>query len=414
MAISFSRPDPSSAGAVSEASFSTGRRGFDQQEVRDFLRMVGAELARLQERERFLERELRTAQQRSPSEAMVDDDTVTQLLGEEATRILTAARESASAIRTKAEEGAARLLRESSEEAQRQREEADLDAARRRSDAAADAESHLITAKQQGREMVEEARGYRERVLGELSRRRELARQQLEHLIHGRERLLQAFERARLVAVDVVAEMTPVDEPGEYVDLSPTTGPVPIMVPAGRVGDASAIDESILRMPANKPVAAPSEDAAGDDAVDGAPPSLEVVPDLEEDPPPALYDGGDDDVGGSDVDLVDAVSGEDVEVADIEVVDIEVVEDEGAQDKIDDDDDAAAADVANLFARLRANRPEDAVTDDTETDDETDADDDAEPIEETPFRQRDAALVPLITSAARKLKRLLADEQNEV
>ena len=55
MAISFSRPDPSSPSAVSGASFPTSRRGFDQEEVRDFLRMVAAELGRLQERERFLE-----------------------------------------------------------------------------------------------------------------------------------------------------------------------------------------------------------------------------------------------------------------------------------------------------------------------------------------------------------------------
>ena len=37
-------------------------------------------------------------------------------------------------------------------------------------------------AKQQGREMVDEARAYRERVLSELARRRELARQQIEQL----------------------------------------------------------------------------------------------------------------------------------------------------------------------------------------------------------------------------------------
>ena len=89
-------------------------------------------------------------------------------------------------------------------------------------------------AKQQGREMVEEARAYRERVLGELARRRDLARQQIEQLVHGRDRLLQAFERARLVAVDVTAELSPLGEPDEYVDLSPTTGPVPIMVPSAR------------------------------------------------------------------------------------------------------------------------------------------------------------------------------------
>ena len=47
MAISFSRPDPSSPSAVGAASFPVARRGYDQGEVRDFLRMVAAELARL-------------------------------------------------------------------------------------------------------------------------------------------------------------------------------------------------------------------------------------------------------------------------------------------------------------------------------------------------------------------------------
>ena len=158
-------------------------------------------------------------------------------------------------------------------------------------------------AKQQGREMVEEARAYRERVLGELSRRRELARQQLEHLVHGRERLVQAFERARLVAVDVVAEMTPVDEPDEFVDLSPTTGPVPIMVPASRVGDESAIDESVLRMPATDrrpPTTTPGAERLSLVTVDDEP---EV-----EEPPTILYDGADDDVGGLAVDLAESTS----------------------------------------------------------------------------------------------------------
>jgi len=50
MAMSFARPDPSSPASVADAAFGTGRRGFDQGEVRDFLRMVAAELGRLQER----------------------------------------------------------------------------------------------------------------------------------------------------------------------------------------------------------------------------------------------------------------------------------------------------------------------------------------------------------------------------
>lgn len=232
MAISFTRPDPSSPSSVASASFTTARKGFEPSEVREFLRMVAAELARLQERERFLERELRTSQRNTtPSSVALDEELVTKMLGEEAARILHTSREAASLIKQRAEEGAARLLREATDEAHRLREEAEIESARRRADATADAEAELEMAKQQGRDMVNEARAYRERVLNELARRREVARQQIEQLVHGRDRLLQAFERSRLVAVDVMAELTPLGEPSEYINLSPTTGPVPLMVP---------------------------------------------------------------------------------------------------------------------------------------------------------------------------------------
>jgi DivIVA domain-containing protein len=373
MAISFSRPDPSSPAAVADAAFGTSRRGFDQQEVRDFLRMVAAELARLQERERFLERELRAAQTAPAAAGMplIDEDTATRLLGEEAARLLVAARESAAAIKGKAEEGAGRLLKEASDEAQRMREEADLEASRRRTDAAADAEAELAMAKQQGREMVEEARAYRERVLAELSRRRELARQQIEQLIHGRDRLLQAFERARLVAVDVVAEMTPMTGPDEFVDLSPTTGPVPIMVPASAIGDASAIDDGVL----------------------GAAPEAALVVVVGVDEEPALEEPIEDPVDEATVIAFPATE--------------EI-----------DDDEVTATDVDDLFARLRAGRP--AGSDEAGEIDEADTfvddtvDVDAPVDDDSPFARRDAALVPLIVASARKLKRVLADEQNDV
>jgi DivIVA domain-containing protein len=352
VAISFSRPDPSSPASVADATFGTARRGFDQQEVRDFLRMVAAELARLQERERFLERELRTAQANSVSSAggPLDDEAATRLLGEEAARILQTAREGGASIRARAEDGAAQLLREAGDDARRLREEAELESGRRRADAAADADAELAMAKQQGREMVEEARAYRERVLGELARRRDLARQQIEQLIHGRDRLLQAFERARLVAVDVVAELSPLGEPEEYVDLTPTTGPVPMMVPAGSIGDASAIDDLVPRTPEAQQPEEP------DPAAEAPEPAVEApeIPDEIE----------------------------------------------------DDDDDVTATDVDALFARLRA------VPTDPEP--ELDAASEHEPVEDTPFAARDAALTPLIVAAGRKLKRVLADEQNDV
>ena len=233
MAISFSRPDPSSPAAVGSAAFPTNRRGFDQGEVRDFLRMVAAELARLQERERFLENELRTMQTRGMSApGRLDEETVTTLLGEEAARVLTTARDASTQIRDRAEESATRLVKDAAEDAARIRESAMIEAARINEDAAHDAEAEIEMAKQQGRDMVNEARAYREKVLSELSRRRDAARGQIEQLLHGRDRLLNAFERARLASEDVINGLTDAhDEPEFIVDLTPTTGPIPIVNP---------------------------------------------------------------------------------------------------------------------------------------------------------------------------------------
>jgi DivIVA domain-containing protein len=213
MAISFSRPDPSSPAAVGSAQFTVTRRGFDTEEVRDFLRSVSAELGRLQERERFLESELRAMQTRGMSgPGVLDEEIVTALLGEETARVLTVAREAAAQMRVRAAEAAERLVREANSDAIRVREDADIETARRRSDATSDVEAELELAKQQGREMVNEAREYREKVLSELARRRELARQQIEQLIHSRDRLVNAFDRARLAANDVVGDLAEFDD----------------------------------------------------------------------------------------------------------------------------------------------------------------------------------------------------------
>ena len=218
MAISFSRPDPSSPAAVGSAQFSVVRRGFEQEEVRDLLRGVSAELARLQERERFLESELRAMQTRGLSApGALDEEMVTALLGEETARVLTAAREAAKQQIARAAETAERLVREASSDAARIRQEAEIEASRQRNDAVADVEAEIELAKQQGREMVIEAREYREKVLSELARRRELAREQIEHLIHDRDRLVAAFDRARLAANDVVGDLTEFDELSEEV-----------------------------------------------------------------------------------------------------------------------------------------------------------------------------------------------------
>ena len=71
----------------------------------------------------------------------------------------------------------------------------------------------------------------------------------------------------------------------------------------------------------------------------------------------------------------------------------------------------AHPDAGALFARLRAGS---ADTADGATDGGTAAVADVDGSAETIFDRRDAALVPLIVAGARKLKRVLADEQNDV
>ena len=447
MALSFSRPDPSSPSAVAAATFTNARKGFEPAEVREFLRMVAAELARLQERERFLEREVRTSQRGAVSTAALDEDVVTRMLGEEAARILQVAREAASQIKIRAEEGAGRLLRDATDEAQRLREEAEIESARRRSDAASDAEAELEMAKQQGREMVNEARAYRERVLSDVARRREMARQQIEQLVHGRDRLLQAFERSRLVAVDVIGELVPLVEPDEYVDLSPVTGPVPVMKPntprpgsvAVPIAPVVELDDEIL------PVAEPVDtDPVVADPVVAEPVVAEPVVEPQIDTP---------------VEALAEVIELDIPAPAEPPTRLAVDDDFDGDDEFDDDHDEPltlppAADsrssADDLFARLRAARThsvaERVAVDEanaavTEAAPVVDATPEpatppvltvvpplgdsvfattpvapvvAEELDDTPFARRDEALTPLIVAASRKLKRVLADEQNDV
>ena len=430
MAISFSRPDPSSPAAVSTANFSTGRRGYEQAEVREFLRMVAAELARLQEREKFLERELRMAQRNSPNAAVVlDEEVVTRMLGEEAARILSTAREAASQIKVRAEEGASRVLREATDEAQRLREEAEIESARRRQDASSDAESELQMAKQQGREMVNEARAYRERVLGELARRRELARQQIEQLVHGRDRLLQAFERARLAAVDVMAEMTPLGEPSEYVNLSPTTGPVPLMVPAHELRPP-AVDEEVAAEPESDEGEIASVVALFGGEIDADTDDAEADSSDEDSSEADSSDGeGKASVGDLfarlraaradtvvqrplvDEPVADAVAEAEAEAEAAQPADADAEADAEAAQPAEPEPEPEAEPVGDL----------EVVTDLTVVGEElsvfqvspTAPTVVAEP-DDSPFGRRDAELTPLIVASARKLKRVLADEQNDV
>src|SRR5438270_632852 len=96
---------------IARRSFPVVFRGYDQDQVRRFLKKVGDELIEAREREKELGRALDEARGQL-AHPELDEATLTAALGEETTRILRSAREAAADMRTKAEERVARMVQE--------------------------------------------------------------------------------------------------------------------------------------------------------------------------------------------------------------------------------------------------------------------------------------------------------------
>jgi cell division septum initiation protein DivIVA len=427
--------------------------------------MVSAEISRQQERITFLERELLNSQQAAPAPQIeLNEETITELLGEETARIVQAAREAASKIKVRSEETATRLVREATDEAARVREDAELEAARVRQDATSDAEAEVLMAKQQGRDMVNEARAYRERVLADVARRRELAREQIEDLMHGRDRIVQVFDRARIATEDVLRELDDVaEEPSEFVNLAPTTGPIPIIVQADEIEAREAMRPAVSSAPAFAPydqdedVAVMAEEVVIDRSAlieDVVVIEKTVVEELVVEvvaEAPAVIEAPVIEVETPIAPVVELV----VETPVSNVVPLfarqEVQAVDTDDEDLDDEDDVndpplvivepkakvVVPPADDIFAKLRRSGA-DSVAKEVATTQVKKAEPKkktpekvtepvvekavemaAEPVIEeiatpTPFELRDEALAPVIAAMSRRLKRVLADEQNEV
>jgi hypothetical protein len=410
--------------------------------------MVSAELSRLQERERFLERELADQQGAvSLVPGDLDEERIAELLGEETARIIQAAREAATKLRHRAEETAQRLIRDATDDATRIREEAELEAARVRQDAESDAENEILIAKQQGRDMVDEARAYRERVLADIARRRELAREQIEDLYHGRERLIQAFERARIAADDVLGDLEDAaDERTEFVNLANSTGPVPLVVqddaPVVALSTATAfydqdrdveVDPRVLRHPSmDTPVDMPIDTVIESSEVDAVVETPITDDELIDDSPVVDDALLQETVDAEPVDAEPVVAEPVIEPSNVvhlfgKTEEVEIVE------TIETPEPAPrparpAATTDDIFAKLRRASAE-MVAKEANRETAKSATSTKEPkvpsvpvarsIAETvgtvsAFESRDEILVPLILTMGRKAKRVLADEQNQI
>lgn len=203
---------------VARRSFATTRRGFDPAAVRSFLDAVARELGALAEREEELREALADAEHRAAN-PVLDEATLTASLGQETARVLRSAHEAVSELLARAEADAARIRGEAQETAEQLQARAEQ-AAEDRSSQAESAASEVrrraqeeVTAKLEGvrleteamvsqaraecRAMVQEAQELRSRILADLTKRRRILHSQIEQLRAGRERLAQAIGDTR-------------------------------------------------------------------------------------------------------------------------------------------------------------------------------------------------------------------------
>ncbi len=250
---------PLDATGIARRQFSTVRKGYDPTEVRAFLNELSEVVGRIQREEAHEHERAERAENRAHLAEQLDEHRLVELLGEETARVLEAAREASAGIRSKAEESAARMVREAQTEARAIAEQAEREAAARqteilaeadalrreatdeverrrvegqilaedmrraaeaerdemvaagervRGEAEAAAEQIRAAARDQGRRLVGEAQVVRERILTDLSRRRRVAREQLERLNGARERLLAAYEVVRRTVDEATTELT--------------------------------------------------------------------------------------------------------------------------------------------------------------------------------------------------------------
>ncbi|MDQ6797838.1 MAG: DivIVA domain-containing protein [Actinomycetota bacterium] len=214
--------------SVATKNFATGFRGYDQNEVRAYLKRVADELSAAATREAELREAVLEAHKQAANPTL-DEETLTTALGEHAAHLLTKAREAAANIVSEAEKRASRIIGEAEVRIARVRAEADGLLARRsdeadrmttgvrqaaevaartlRDRARAEAEAEVESARKQGREMVGEARAVRERMLADLTRRRRTAEAQIEHLRMARLRLLEAYSVVRRTLDEATHEL---------------------------------------------------------------------------------------------------------------------------------------------------------------------------------------------------------------
>ena len=343
--------------AIAERSFATAKRGYAESEVRAFLHRVADEVAALTGREKDLAyRVTQLEQEANKPPPPLSDQQLISALGEETARVLGQAREAAVELRNKAEEHARRLVREAQESARELRTSAQqaLEVKTREAEDSARARAN---------EIVGEARTLRERVLADLSERRQELERQVAELRSSRGKLVDAYE---------LVERTL----GQATKLMEQETPLQRATPG-------------VEAPRDAPVDQDGDDRDDDDAVPDQPDDAATEPEPKADSTSAdESDAGSKDVGalfdqlrsvaGTDVGAPEADAGGDAAPGFEAAIEV----DEEGQGEEEEEEEAAGAEPATGDQGL--------------------------------LDARDRALAEAQEELTRRAKRALQDEQNDI
>lgn len=404
---------------VARHTFGSVRRGFDPNEVRAYLESIAVGLRSIADREHELLRVLADAENRAAN-PVLDEATLTAAVGTETARVLHSAHEAAAEMAAKSKAEADRILAEGYQEVEQSRVQtesrlaehteasqaaaiellertnqqitAGLDAAR------TEAEELLSEAREQCRAMVEEAQSLRARVLADLAKRRKVLHAQIEQLRAGRERLTETVHDVRR-SIDGIAEdlfaaednaRLAAEAAGRAATGRPDEGTPEEMA-------AALLAEEGQAAPDVEP--APGGSGAQDDGAEGgvAPPSEAEGAPAEQAGAPGEGAGAPGDVDESPVDAL---------FAKIRAAREEPIDEAESLAPVDDlTEQPVGPDGAGL----------DAGSEGSSGNGQGDEQPDGPPDDRNPIAvHRDELLDPIVTALARRLKRTLQDNQNEL
>jgi len=217
-----------SADLIAGRRFGQTWRGYDPDEVKQFLARVATQVRLLRERIEAAESARRDAEQRA-SHPEMDEAALMSAVGEETAGILRSARSAAAEITAKAEANADALVAAAQAKATDLVDRAESMLASRTAEAEAtaaeilagaqseaedlsqtaqhEAEALAEEAAQKYKEIIQAAQDLRETILTDLARRRNLGTVQIDQLRAGRERLLDAYLVVRRTLDEVTDEL---------------------------------------------------------------------------------------------------------------------------------------------------------------------------------------------------------------